>query len=154
MQIKQNRNIDTEKNPLVVLDTNVLVAGLCRRIDSPSYLILKNIQEGNIPFVLTKKLFLEYEAVLTRKKILELINATYEEVQLILDAIVAIAQKSEVNYLWRSNLTDESDNFVLESAIAAGAIIITKNVKDFKRSELKFPELIVLTPQQFYDTYL
>lgn len=103
---------------------------------------------------MTKKLFLEYEAVLTREKILELINATYEEVQLILDAIVAIAQKSEVYYLWQPNLPDEGDSFVLDSAIATGAILITKNIKDFKRSELKFPELIVLTPQQFCDAYL
>lgn len=50
MQIKQNRNIDKEKKPLIVLDTNVLVAGLCRRLDSPSYLILKNYPGGKYSF--------------------------------------------------------------------------------------------------------
>lgn len=150
----QSQKIIAQNMPLIVLDTNVLVAGLCRREDSPSYKILKNIQEGNIPFALTKKLFLEYESVLTRVKILELIDTTVEEINLILDALLAIAQKSEVYYLWRPNLPDESDNFVLESAIAANAIIITKNIKDFRTGQLKFPDLIVMTPQQFCDIYL
>lgn len=150
----QFSNIITQNMPLIVVDTNVLVAGLCRRENSPSYKILKNIQEGNIPFALTKKLFLEYESVLTREKILELIDATVDEVSIILDALLAIAQKSEVFYLWRPNLPDESDNFVLESAIATSSIINTNNIKDFNTGQLKFPDLVVMTPQQFCDIYL
>jgi len=69
-------------------------------------------------------------------------------------ALIAIAQKSEVYYLWRPNLPDEGDNFVLESAIAASSIIVTKNIKDFKTGQLKFPDLIIMTPQQFCDIYL
>lgn len=143
-----------EATPLIVLDTNVLVSGLCRRENSVSYNILKNIQKGKIPLALTYKLYLEYESVLKREKILKLISATIEEVSMILDALVAIAQKSEVYYLWRPNLMDEKDNFVLETAIATGAIIVTKNIRDFREGELKFPELIVLTPSQFSDMYL
>jgi len=67
---------------------------------------------------------------------------------------LAIAQKSEVYYLWRPNLPDEGDNFILESAIAASAIIITKNIKDFRTGQLRFPDLIIMTPQQFCDIYL
>jgi hypothetical protein len=59
-----------------------------------------------------------------------------------------------VYILWRPNLIDAGDNFVLESAIATGALIITKNVRHFQTGELKFPDLIVLTPQQFCDIYL
>lgn len=143
-----------ETTPLIVLDTNVLVSGLCRRENSASYNILKNIQKGKIPLALTHKLYLEYESVLKREKILKLINATIEEVSMVLDALVAIAHKSEVFYLWRPNLTDEKDNFVVETAIATGAIIVTKNIKDFRQGELKFPELIVLTPLQFGNMYL
>lgn len=142
------------KIPLVLMDTNVLVAGLCRRKNSPSYRILKNIQEGKIPLALTQKLFLEYEMVLNRKPIRELINATPGEVKLILEALLVIAQKSEVFYLWRPNLLDESDNFVLESAIATGAIIVTKNITDFKSGDLKFTDVVILTPQQFCEIYL
>lgn len=151
---EQSQIPNVETNPLTLLDTNVLVAGLCRREDSPSYKILRNIQKGNIPLALTQKLFLEYESVLNRKHILELIDANPTEVRLILDAFLAIAQKSEIFYLWRPNLLDESDNFVFESAIATSAIIVTKNINDFKTGELKFPELVILTPQQFCDIYL
>lgn len=140
--------------PLVVLDTNVLVAGLCRREDSSSYKILKNIQQGNIPLAMTQKLYLEYESVLTREKILKLIDASIDEVRLSLDALLAIAQRSDVHYLWRPNLLDAGDNFVLESAVASGAVIVTKNLRDFHSGELKFPDLIVLTPQSFCNIYL
>ena len=51
-------------------------------------------------------------------------------------------------------LYDEEDNFVLEAAIAANALVVTKNIADFRTGELKFPELVVLTPQQFCDLYL
>ncbi len=141
------------KMPLVVLDTNVLVAGLCRRENSPSYMILKSIQQGTIPLALTQKLYLEYESVLNREEILQLIDASPDEVGLVLDALVAIAKKSNVHYLWRPNLRDEGDNHVLESAVATGALIITKNVRAFRGGELKFPDLIILTPQQFCDIY-
>jgi len=140
--------------PIVVLDTNVLVSGLCRRKDSPSFKILQKIQKRNIPLALTEKLFLEYESVLLRKKIRKLINATEAEILLTLDALLALSLKSEVYYLWRPNLIDEDDNFIVEAAIASNALIITKNIKDFRQSELEFPDLVILTPQQFCDLYL
>ena len=141
-------------SPLVVLDTNVLVAGLCRRTDSPSFKILQNIQRGIIPLVLTQKLYLEYESVLTRRSILKLIGASKEEIALALDALLALAHRSEVFYFWRPNLQDEEDNFVLEAAVATNALVVTKNIADFQRGELKFPDLVILTPQQFCDRYL
>jgi hypothetical protein len=97
---------------------------------------------------------LEYESVLTRDKILQLIRVRREEVDLILQALVALAQQSETYYLWRPNLTDEQDNFIIEAAVATGGIIITKNIADFRRGELDFPGLVILTPQQFCDMYL
>ena len=92
--------------------------------------------------------------MLTRENILKLIDASVEEVLLVLDALVAIAHQSDVHYLWRPNLPDETDNFVLESASATGAIVVTKNSRDFQSGELKFPELIIMTPKQFCDSYL
>ncbi len=140
--------------PTVVLDTNVLVAGLCRREHSPSFKILQHVQNGSIPLALTPKLFWEYESVLTREEILRLIQADLGEIELVLNALLALAQQSDVHYLWRPNLRDEGDNHVLESALASGAIVITKNIRDFRSGELRFPELVILTPQQFCDLYL
>jgi uncharacterized protein len=53
----------------------------------------------------------------------------------------------EVYFRWRPNLRDEGDNHVLELAVAAGdAPIVTFNGKDFRGGELRFPELVVLSP--------
>ena len=55
-----------------------------------------------------------------------------------------------VHYLWRPNLPDEGDNHILELAVAGGAeIIVTQNVRDFRRGELQFPEIQILTPSEF-----
>ena len=143
-----------ETTPLAILDTNVLVAGMCRREGSPSLKILQNIQNGTVPLALTQKLYLEYESVLTRRTILQLIDASRKEVILVLDALLALAYRAEEFYLWRPNLLDEKDNFVVEAAIATAALIITKNIRHFKTGELRFPELVILTPQQFCDMYL
>ncbi len=149
-----NGNIDIVKKPLIVLDTNVLISGLCRYENSPSYKILRSIQKRETPIVLNQKLFLEYESVLYREEILKLIGATAKEVKIILDALVALAIESEPYYLWRPNLKDEADNFILEVALTTSAILITKNLKDFESGELKFPDLVVMTPDKFYKRYL
>ena len=50
-------------------------------------------------------------------------------------------------YLWRPNLPDEADNHVVELSVAGGAeVIVTHNMRDFERAELRFPGLRVLTP--------
>ena len=144
----------SNKNPLIVLDTNVLVSGLCRFEEYPSYKILKSVQKGETPIALTKKLFLEYESVLNREEILDLIDSTKDEIAMILDALLSIARESEPYYLWRPNLQDEADNFILEIAITTSAILITKNIKDFISGDLKFPNLIIMTPEQFCKQYL
>jgi len=54
-----------------------------------------------------------------------------------------------VYYLWRPNLPDESDNHLIELAVAGGAeVIVTHNQRDFGRTELRFPGLRVLTPSE------
>jgi predicted nucleic acid-binding protein len=55
-----------------------------------------------------------------------------------------------VYYLWRPNLPDEADNHLIELALAGGAeYLLTHNVRDFARPELRFPLLKIRTPSQF-----
>ena len=52
-----------------------------------------------------------------------------------------------VYYLWRPTLPDEADNHVVELAVAGNAeAIVTHNTRDFRRNELHFPGLTVVTP--------
>jgi predicted nucleic acid-binding protein len=51
--------------------------------------------------------------------------------------------------LWRPNLRDEGDNFLIELALAGNSqTIVTNNVKDLQAAELKFDDLRILKPQQ------
>ena len=53
-------------------------------------------------------------------------------------------------YLWRPNVPDESDNHLVELAVAGGAeFIVTRNLRDLGRMELRFPRLRVLSPEDF-----
>ncbi len=49
---------------------------------------------------------------------------------------------------------DECDNHLIELGVAAQAeAIVTRNLRDVSRGELKFPMLRVLTPEQFLQEY-
>ena len=72
----------------------------------------------------------------------------------ILDAFLAECRWVEVFYAWRPNLPDEADNHLIELAVAAQAnAIVTRNVRDVARGELKFPSLRVLTPEQCLEVF-
>lgn len=51
-------------------------------------------------------------------------------------------EATKVYYLWRSNLSDESDNHLIELAVACGAeFIVTRNLRDLQGSQMHFPSL-------------
>lgn len=60
----------------------------------------------------------------------------------------------EVFYAWRPNLPDEADNHLIELGVAAQAdAIVTRNLRDVSRGELKFPSLRVMTPEQCLEVF-
>lgn len=60
-----------------------------------------------------------------------------------------VCQWVRVYYLWRPNLPDEADNHLIELAVAGNAqIIATRNIKDFQRSQLQFPQFDILKPEE------
>ena len=94
-------------------------------------------------------LFLEYEAVMGRPPFREACRLTQEEQTALFTDFLSVCRWVEVYYLWRPNLPDEGDNHLVELAVAAGAEwIVTQNIRDFARSELKFPARVV-TPAQW-----
>ena len=98
---------------------------------------------------MSEALFYEYEAVMKRKKIQNLTPLTVEEQNTLFYAYLSSSKWNEIYDMWRPNLKDEDDNFVVELAVASGAeYIITYNIKDFKNAELVFKHKII-TPEQF-----
>lgn len=131
-----------------LLDTNVLVSAFRSRLGA-SHALLRRALLGGLPLVVHHKLVYEYRDVLSRPRTLAGSSLTFAEAEIVLAHLVAGAASVDVRYLWRPNLLDEGDNFVLEIAVAAWpCTIVTHNVADFARSELRFPQVAVVTPGQ------
>jgi putative PIN family toxin of toxin-antitoxin system len=119
--------------PSIVLDTNVLVAGLRSRRGA-SYRLLSRVGDGSFVACVSVGLVFEYEAVLKRPG--NGLALTPGEVDDVLDYLVASSRCQEIHFLWRPTLRDPSDDMVLEVAVAAGAErIVTFNTRDFAGSE-------------------
>ena len=98
---------------------------------------------------MSNALFNEYCSLIQRESIIELCPLTEEEKMKLLKAFLSVCQWIKVYYLWRPNLVDENDNYLVELAVAGNAeIIATHNLKDLKNAELKFPQIQILPPQE------
>jgi putative PIN family toxin of toxin-antitoxin system len=129
----------------VVLDSNVLVAGLRSRTGA-SFRLLELLRDGAYEIAVSVPLILEYEAVLTRHG--RQLGLSSADVRIILDFICSEAVLQSIHYLWRPQLRDPKDEFVLELAIAAGCrAIITHNRRDFMGAERMGVE--ILAPGEF-----
>ena len=132
----------------VVVDTNVLVAGLIGG-KGPNREILRRCLIGELHPYVGNALYMEYQDLLNREHIQALCQLTSVALMEFLDGFAQICTPVDARYLWRPNLRDEADNHVVELAIAAGvAYIITNNVTDFARAELKRLGYEVITPEQ------
>jgi len=137
----------------VVLDTNVLVAGLLSSTGA-SYQILKHIPEGKIRYLISVTLFLEYEAVLKRKAFLNKAELTATDIDQFLNMLVKHGARTEIYYLWRPQLRDPNDDMVLELAVSGGAeAIVTFNEKDFTKVESLFG-IQIMMPSQYFKQFL
>jgi len=95
-------------------------------------------------------LLTEYEAVLGRNALFAKSQLDPTERDALLDAFMALCEWTRVYYLWRPNLPDESDNHLIELALAGGAqFIVTRNLRDLQLGQLRFPELRALSPEEF-----
>ncbi|QFY88479.1 putative toxin-antitoxin system toxin component, PIN family [Magnetovirga frankeli] len=128
----------------IVLDTNVLLAAL-RSSRGSSFALLSLLAEDHFTLHVSVPLVAEYEAVLRRGQ-LELTDGQIDDV---LDFLCARACHHEVFYLWRPQLRDPDDDFILELAVKAQASIVTWNRADFKRAQLF--GIQVLTPADLLD---
>jgi predicted nucleic acid-binding protein len=91
-------------------------------------------------------LFCEYEQVINRDEVLRSC-LSIEEIQTLLASFMSVCKWTRIYYLWRPNLKDEAENHLIELAIAGNAkIIATNNIKDFKQTQLIFPELLIRKP--------
>lgn len=133
----------------IVLDTHVFVSAL-RSGGGASRQVLRRVLLGQVTPLFGNRLWQEYEDLLGRDVWTP--ATTAPERQLLLAALANAGRWVTVYFGWRPNLPDESDNHLIELAVAGNAqAIVTHNVRDLRRGELAWPSLRILTPAQYLE---
>lgn len=131
----------------IVINTSVFIGALISSTGANRELLRRCLKLEYQPLI-GNALFSEYESVLNRQAILAKCPISKEEVKALKAAFVSVSQWVSIYYLWRPNLIDEGDNHLIELAVAGNAqIIATNNIKDFRNSDLLFPHLAILKPE-------
>ena len=93
-------------------------------------------------------LALEYEATCQLEDHRLAAGLTLGEVDLFVDTVLAMIEPVETHFLWRPQLRDPADEFVLEAAVNGGAdAIVTFNRRDFGAAPARFG-IDLLTPAE------
>jgi len=134
----------------VVLDTNVVIAGLISR-GIPHLILTESLIENDIQLCVSDKLLEEYFDVLNRPKFTKypdfVLNAA-----LFLIEIERIAMRFEPK-IKLNLIRDIDDNMILELADECNAdFIITGNSNDFTFSQYKDTQIV--SPKEFWDFYI
>lgn len=135
-------------NLSIVVDTSIIVSALIGK-RGPSREVIRQCLLGNYNPLISNALFQEIEDVTARGRVKRLCPLSETEQRELINAFYNTCQWVPIYYLWRPNLTDEGDNFLIELAIAGNSnVIVTNNTKDLVRAELKFQGLRILKPEQ------
>ena len=130
----------------IVVDTNVLVSAVLSP-DGAARGVLRRCLTGAAWPLIGNALFLEYEDVLSREALFAAAPSGPEDRATLLDAVLGVCQWISISYLWRPNLREESDNHLVELAVAGNAAwIVTGNERDVAAGELVFDGFRVVTP--------
>lgn len=122
----------------LVLDTNVLVAAM-RSPRGASAAILMAARQGRATLLVSVSLALEYEATCREAEHRLAAGLSEREVDVFLDAVMAMAEPVETHFLWRPHLRDPGDEMVLEAAVNGRAhALVTFNVRDFGTAPAQF----------------
>jgi putative PIN family toxin of toxin-antitoxin system len=133
----------------LVLDTNVVVAAM-RSPSGASAAILRAARRAEVVLVANVALAIEYQAICLRPEHVRAADLTVEGVGVFLDAVIAMIEPVETHFVWRPQLRDPEDEFVLEAAVNGGATaIITFNGRDFGDAPARFG-IDVLTPSRAF----
>lgn len=133
---------------LIVVDTNVFV-GACLGMGAASTVVGDCIRGMHTPLMGTA-LLAEYEDVLGRSGPFAKSRLSIDEREELLDIYLSTCRWTPIYFGWRPNLADEGDNHLIELAVAGHAShIVSRNLRDLRRAELRFPDLHAVTPEQF-----
>lgn len=129
----------------IVIDTNVLVAGL-RSNRGASYKLLTILNDARWQVNISTTLIFEYEEILKRSS-LEL-GLSFPDIDAIIRGICSISNQLQIFYVWRPTSTDPDDDFLIDLAVKAQAeFLVTYNQINLQPAE-RFG-IKVVSPKQF-----
>ena len=122
----------------LVMDADAVVAAM-RSPSGASAAILRGVRQNKATLLLTVPLALEYEAICHRPEHRLAADLSEQEVDIFIDAVIAMAEPVATHFLWRPQLRDPNDEMVLEAAVNGRAdVLVTFNVRDFGRVPAQF----------------
>ena len=131
-----------------VIDTNIVVSGLIAAdAGSPIAKILDGMLKGEIPYLMSEELLIEYAKVLRRPKLANLHRLTEQEIDTLLAEIVANAMwrepapaeeapDSDDSHLWRllaseyGSILVTGDKLLLSNPPASHSVVSPRNYID------------------------
>ena len=132
----------------VVIDTKVFV-GACMGVGASNAVVRACLEHRLVP-LMGVALLTEFEATLSRDELFATSRLDAAERSVLLDTFLALCEWTRVYFLWRPNLKDESDNHLVELAVAGDAdVVVTRNLRDLRGVELRFEPLRILSPEDF-----
>jgi predicted nucleic acid-binding protein len=105
-------------------------------------------RRSELTMVANVALALEYEATCQLAEHRLAAGLDLDQVGIFIDAVLAMVEPVETHFLWRPQLRDPGDEFVLEAAVnGQAAAIVTFNRRDFGVVPARFG-IDVLTPAE------
>ena len=126
----------------VVIDTNVVFEGLTKQ-GGAAGLLIESWLAGLLEVYISDALAYEYVDVLSRK----LSPSRWSELQPILGSLLSKTKFTPIYYSWRPTSPDAGDDLVIDCGMNAGAIVVTFNIRDFRRARESLG-LQVMTPTE------
>ena len=101
--------------------------------------ILMAARRGETTLLLTVALALEYEAICSQAGHQLASGLSGREVDVFINAVIAMAEPVKTHFLWRPQLRDPGDEMVLEAAVNGRAdALVTFNLRDFGSAPSRF----------------
>ena len=126
------------------MDTDAMVAAM-RSPAGASAAMIRAVRRRQATLLLNVPLAMEYEAVCRRSEHREEAGLSGRQVEIFLDAIIAMGEPVPTHFLWRPQLRDPNDEMVLEAAVNGRAdALVTFNVRDYGTAAAQFGVEVLL----------